>query len=346
MSLRAGLPSFRASFPCTLPEPMNISRFRRLERFPGLRSMFLRPPARRLPQGSVIEPATRRSQRSGSGTRYADLQNVSAGVVLAVAISAYAGAQTQTPELSALLSSVGNYLAEYEQRCGAVVSLEIYSQHVQRGTSRAYRHLKSDMLVLSIGEAGWLGFRDVFEVDGRPVRDHDERLFKLFLKPSPDSVAQARTILDEGARFNIGPVTRNINIPTMALTFLRRDHQPRSRFIDKGIEVVDGVRTRVIEFREQASPRTITTADGSPAVGRVWIDPEQGRIVRTELMFSGKVYVVITVSYAAQARLDGLWLPVTMREVYRRSGSGDLIEGQATYSNFRRFNVDVSTIVK
>ena len=40
-----------------------------------VRSMFLRPPARRLPQGSMIGPASRRSQRSGSGTRYADLQN-------------------------------------------------------------------------------------------------------------------------------------------------------------------------------------------------------------------------------------------------------------------------------
>jgi len=31
--------------------------------------VFLRPPARCLPQGSVIGPASRRSQRSGAGTR-------------------------------------------------------------------------------------------------------------------------------------------------------------------------------------------------------------------------------------------------------------------------------------
>ncbi len=46
-----------------------------LDRFPDRCSAFRRPPARRLPQGSVIGPASRRSQRSGSGTRYTDPEN-------------------------------------------------------------------------------------------------------------------------------------------------------------------------------------------------------------------------------------------------------------------------------
>ena len=268
-----------------------------------------------------------------------------AGVLTAAAASAHSFAQSQTPpELAGLLSSVAAYLEDYEQRSGAVVSLETYIQNAQRGSDRAVRHLKSDMLVLSVGTAGWLGFRDVFEVDGRPVRDHDERLYKLFLNPSPDALAQAKKILDEGARFNVGQVTRNINVPTMALTFLKESYQHRSRFADKGVETVDGVRTRVIEFSEQASPRVISTPDGSAARGRVWIDPEQGRVVRTELMLSGAVHLMITVTYAPQDRLDGLWVPVSMRESYRRGG--ELTEGRATYSNFRRFNVDVSTIIK
>ena len=37
--------------------------------------MFLRPPARRLPQGSVMGPASRRSQRSGAGTCDVDQEN-------------------------------------------------------------------------------------------------------------------------------------------------------------------------------------------------------------------------------------------------------------------------------
>jgi hypothetical protein len=267
---------------------------------------------------------------------------------LACAAAAFAlttaGTAQTPPELAPLLSAAADYLAEYEQRSGAVVSLETYTQHVQRGSSSSYRHLKSDMLTLSIGTAGWLGFRDVFEVDGRPVRDHDERLYALFLKPSGDSLAQAKKILDEGARFNIGQVTRNINIPTMALTFLKGEYQSRSTFADKGVETVEGIRTRVVEFHERASPRVITTPDGSAARGRFWIDPEQGRIVRTELTLTGTVHLVITVTYAPQAKLGGLFVPVSMREVYRRAG--ELTDGRASYSDFRSFKVDVSTIIK
>jgi outer membrane lipoprotein-sorting protein len=268
-----------------------------------------------------------------------------AGVLIVAVRTASPFAQAQTPpQLADLLAEVARYLEEYEQQSGAVVSLETYVQNAQRGSDRRVRHLKSDMLVLSVGTYGWLGFRDVFEVDGRAVRDHEERLYTLFLKPSADSLEQARKILDESARFNVGQVTRNINIPTMALTFLKRTYQPRSRFADKGIETVDGVRTRVIEFSEQASPRVISTPDGSAARGRVWVDPEQGRVVRTELMLAGAVNLLITVTYAPQDRLDGLWVPVSMRESYRRGG--ELTEGRATYSNFRKFNVDVSTIIK
>jgi hypothetical protein len=62
-----------------------------------------------------------------------------------------------------------------------------------------------------------LPFRDVFERDGKQVRDRQERLAALFLKGSSRSAfEQARAIMDEGARYNIGNVARNINMPTLA----------------------------------------------------------------------------------------------------------------------------------
>jgi hypothetical protein len=228
--------------------------------------------------------------------------------VLAAALSAQA-THSQTAELSSLLSSVAKYLAEYEQRCGAVVSLETYLQQVQSGGSRQSRQLKSDMLVLSVGDAGWVGFRDVFEVDGRSVRDHEERLFALFLKPSSDSLGQARKILDESSRFNIGRITRNVNIPTMALTYFKGNYQSRSKFIDKGTDVVDRVRTREIEFREQALPRVINTSDGAAAMGRVWIDPESGRVVKTVLMLTGAVRATSPSGRSLASAIDARELP-------------------------------------
>ncbi|NBV79100.1 MAG: ABC transporter permease subunit, partial [Verrucomicrobia bacterium] len=53
---------------------------------------------------------------------------------------------------------------------------------------RDYRELRSDLLLVKLGdEDWWLQFRDVFEVDRRPVRDRDQRLYKLFVgaKVSP-----------------------------------------------------------------------------------------------------------------------------------------------------------------
>ena len=73
-------------------------------------------------------------------------------------------------------------------------------------------------------------FRDVFEVDGKPVRDREDRLQKLFLAPSPDAYAQLVRIKEESARYNIGSVDRNINLPLFALQFLRAEHRTRSRF--------------------------------------------------------------------------------------------------------------------
>ena len=44
-------------------------------------------------------------------------------------------------------------------------------------------------------------FRDVFDVDGRPVRDRDQRLQKLFLSaPAATAIDQAQRIADESAR--------------------------------------------------------------------------------------------------------------------------------------------------
>ena len=47
----------------------------------------------------------------------------------------------------------------------------------------------------------WVGYRDTFEVDGKPVRDRDERLERLL---SDGAVGQAARIAEQNARFNLG----------------------------------------------------------------------------------------------------------------------------------------------
>jgi tetratricopeptide (TPR) repeat protein len=174
------------------------------------------------------------------------------------------------------------------------------------------------------------------------VRDRDQRLQRLFTQQPSQAMVQARRILDESARYNLGSLRRNINIPTMALTYLKAANQPRSAFTVSGREKVNGVETNVLAFREQALP-TVIRADARnlPATGRFWVDPDTGRIVKSELSVLGeKSKSKITVTYAPAPKL-AIWTPVTMKEEYTTS-THELITCEAKYSNFRQFTVAVN----
>ena len=62
------------------------------------------------------------------------------------------------------------------------------------------------------------------------MRDREDRLKRLFLDPSVEAKAQLNQILADSARYNIGQVARNINVPLFPLKFLRPEHLSRFRF--------------------------------------------------------------------------------------------------------------------
>src|SRR5216684_8686242 len=83
-----------------------------------------------------------------------------------------------------------------------------------------HRELKSDFLIVrSVGDL-LQPFRDVFEVDGIPIRDREERLAKVFLDKKADSETRAKEISDESGRYNLGAVERTINNPLFPLMYL------------------------------------------------------------------------------------------------------------------------------
>jgi hypothetical protein len=208
--------------------------------------------------------------------------------------------------------------------------------------------LVSEFALVRVGDAGrtlWLAFRDVVDVDGRPVRDREERLQRLFRAPPADALAQARAIAFESARYNIGDVVRTVNVPTLALEFLEPPAQTRSRFRKVREELVDGVRAWVVSFEERAKPTRIrtTTAQDVKTKGLVWIDPDTGRILKSELdpQLQRGLTARIATAYAADRRL-GLWVPVEMTEVYGMESR--TLTATATYTNFRRFETDVKYV--
>jgi hypothetical protein len=277
-------------------------------------------------------------------------------VVLALCPATRVEGQPQAPTLADVLSAAASYVADYEKQMSVIVSEERYEQQIlgpAASAQRSLRELRSDVLVVADEKWGWVGFRDVFEVDGSPVRDREDRLATLFLKPTADTLLRARRIMDEGARFNLDvrgrEINRNINLPMVALKFLDARAQPRSTFRIDGTKSLGPDRFTILKFQEHARPRMIASIDDSAASGLFWIDAPTGRVMHSELRVETRVggmivTALVAADYAFQAKV-ALWVPVAMTERYTIGTSG-IIQGHAAYSNFRRFNVETTTDIK
>jgi hypothetical protein len=285
------------------------------------------------------------------------MQRFLVGVVVAAAALSLP-AQEAEPTLAAVLAKAAAYVSDYQNRLAGIVAEEQYRQNVmvtqRRGspTSRQYRLLRSDLLLVSNGREGsWLQFRDVFEVDRKPIRDRDERLYKLFVGASADAAKQAEAIQAESSRYNIGPIMRTINMPVLALVFFDRANQIRFEYekgkagnVKRFAGMADEQRIWMIEYRETMKGTLVRGAKDRdiPSHGRIWIDSATGRILRTELISEDTdVRALIDVSYRPEAGLD-LLVPAEMRELYELRRTQSRIDGRAEYSRFRRFTVTTS----
>ena len=258
--------------------------------------------------------------------------------------------------LEEVLVRAGDYVAAYQREFAGVVAEEAYVQHAATGSrfdslghllrgNEKDRELKSDLLLVRPeGSKRWLQFRDVYEVDGRKVRDRSDRLAKLFLQPSSSTEKQVAKINDESSRYNIGSIVRNVNVPMLALLVLLPDYQ--YRFVFNHVEEPDptgGPETWKIAFREIATGTMIRGAGDRdmPIEGYFLVDAPSGRVRFTSLVAQNRtLWAEIDVAYADEAKL-GLLAPREMTESYTQTADGATVEGHATYSNFRRFQVKV-----
>ena len=193
--------------------------------------------------------------------------------------------------LAELMNKVAGYVATYGEQMSAVVGVEKYTQSINPSGAAAMRSrqlLAEFALVKSGGPVPWTGYRDVIEVNGQPVHDRRDRLLKIVAE-SANPIEEAARLTAESARYNIGPVSRNFNLPTTALFFFHESNLSRFTFTRKGTKRVDGVEVVEIAFRELRRPTLITTRDGSdvPCEGTLWVLPADGTIVRTRLQLKG-----------------------------------------------------------
>lgn len=288
-----------------------------------------------------------------------------AGFVLAAMAVVEAGGLQSGPvpveptTLDDVLARAAAYVARFDRTLSSLVAEERYEQTLAPASLGAgrlrsgapadarRRVLRSDfLLVRSEGSADWVPFRDVFEVDGSAIREREDRLMALFVKAPHDFFEQAQRISTESSRYNIGPVIRTVNVPTLPLRFLEGPNIRRMMFDKAGETRVDGTAVWEIRFAEISVPTLVRTTNDRdlPAQGTFWIEPASGAVARAQIRLrTGDLRSEISVAYTTNEAI-GVRLPGELKERYR---SPDFeIVGTATYGRIRQFRVTTEEVVE
>jgi VWFA-related protein len=280
------------------------------------------------------------------------------------AIGLEATAPAVDPRLVPVLGKAGQYVLEFERQFRDLSVEESYRQFLTEPGGVTQRVTRSDLVYVAMpGPFAFTCFRDVVEVDGRPIAGRASRLATLFLRESgATAIEKANKILAESAAYNIG-ARRTVNVPTLALSLLRPDNQRHFRFRYRGKARRAGREVVEVEFEYTSATALVsrTNQEGLPADGRYFIDPADGTVLATELVlrFPGSsASARINVAYELDPGLK-VFVPAEMKERYADSGVlltpddiyksqsnrltprvfGGVTQTEARYSKYRRFTV-------
>jgi VWFA-related protein len=271
-----------------------------------------------------------------------------------------------TPEVEALVERAAGHIAQYEAQFPNLAADERYQQKLYRyqrttvtnvmpprgGQPQAVTQQEGAwapagehdtrgdyVLVKASGATASRPFRDAFEVDGKRMREPDGRLEKAFLNAPAQATKRAAEIAAETSRYSLNFLDQNVNLPTLAVEFLKVPIRTRFLFWKAGEVLVGGVRTWEIAYSERVLPTIVQTDSGDvPVDGSFWIDPATGHVVRSTLGLTLEgVAIEITVTWRPDEKAGGAWVPSEMREVYE--GADRKLECLATYLNVRKLDV-------
>ena len=109
-------------------------------------------------------------------------------------------AAQNSPTLDQVVERGAGYVETLIEELATVVMEEEYEQTYFPGGSNGavQTELVSEFLLYQVpGSSAWVGFRDVFRVNGRQLRDRQDRLATLFQGDTASPLAQARRIAEE-----------------------------------------------------------------------------------------------------------------------------------------------------
>jgi len=269
-----------------------------------------------------------------------------------------------------LVDRLAAYVEQFGREFQGVVATERYVQVIRPWTgvpparadvshreALARRELQSDLLLVFDADGPWNLHRDVIAVDGVPVGDRERRLQSLFLDPGVTTRERLRRMTTESARYNLGDITRTLNIPTFPLIVVHPTYRDRFRLRARGVRQEGGTTLREVTFEETRRPTLVRSTEGRdvPLRGRLLVDDGTGEFVHARL--DPEPIGVRSRIEVWFERVPGLALraPVRMWEWYQVRGviqvpvDGDrarafpraYIEGLAQYDEFRRYGVEV-----
>jgi hypothetical protein len=248
------------------------------------------------------------------------------------AVSALSPAIAQPQPTALVRERVAAYVQRFVDDLTNVVAEERYVQEFRQSPDR--RRLRSDFLLVKYPgeERRYQTFRDVLEVDGRPVRDQQARITQLFLEPFASAVKRAGEI--EAASFRQSLRRGRLVDPLQAIAYLQAFYQPDFEFSVAPADRRAGADVIELNFTQIAQPGSSVIA----LRGKALVVEQTGRVIRTELTAGSGANVRLTTTefgFNAALRID---VPVRLRDEMPVS-SNDLFIGIAEYTNFRRFQV-------
>ncbi len=269
----------------------------------------------------------------------------------ALLVPAFAVLLSQADNGDAIRNSLDRYLIAYEPQLSVLVADERITQRdgpsalASRRTAEPARNREiiSEVAFIGLpGDAGWLGFRRVLKVNGKPLSDAGPPLAGLLTDGAKDDFDQARLLLAQSAEHNLG-FPRTTNLPNLPLEFLHPRNRHRLAHRLDGMEKIRDINTARMVFEERSTPTIISKPDGSPLQSLIsaWVEPGTGRLLRAQVKTRDpQIGVlpfdsVVWVDFRPDETL-GLLVPYEMKEEFF---AGRFREGTGTarYTNYRRF---------
>lgn len=320
--------------------------------------------------GGRVPPAVTRLSAAIGATAYVasddGLGNLRSTLVAADTVTSRGGSApwTRSGRIPSEVEIASRHAVMFAENAETLLADEHYVQEVKTrpsatsmpqystaGITIEKRQIDSEVALVQVksGEL-WLLARDVQMVDDRPI-DPSQRIPLPAVHAGSDAEAlqRLRDIAKQGARFNIGGIRRDLNVPTLALWLLTPAVVPRFEFTVGGTETIDGRGAVVVQFKERKAPYLFTVDDEpAPTSGRFWLDRARGAVIRTELILRSAVerargQAQIVVNYRFDTKAEA-WVPHDMTERYNAALTSQFVVANATYSNVRRFSSTIRIV--